>query len=138
MKNKIKLALVLIFILLAEWSAIQAQSASSTSNQLTPGGQVVFGLQLPQETVLIQKVAGYRSYRIASEIKVIEQFFRTNFASAKDISITARTVGDVRVVIFEDKGQRVWSTIQLSGVAGWNNSYLIISTDTPSAIDEHR
>lgn len=136
MKNK-KLTLVTILVLLGVAEALRAQSAPPTPQQ-PPAGPMVLGVQLPQGATLIQKVAGYRSYRIPDEIKKVEQFFRTSFSNAKDIIITARTTGDVRVIIFEDKGQRAWSTIQLSGVVGGKNSYIVINTDTPTVIDEHR
>lgn len=136
MKNSGKLLLVLFFGA-ACLSVVHAQPHPPGSGQ-APAGQTVLGVILPSGAVLMQKTAGSRTYRIPDEIKNVEQFFRSNFSSVKDITITARTAGDVRVIIFEDKGQRAWSTIQLSGVVGGKICYVVMNTDTPSAIDEHR
>ncbi len=84
----------------------------------------------------MQMTAGCETYKIPMEVRSLEKYYQAVYPPTKDVKITARKIGSTYVVIYEDLGQRLWSTYQISGVVAGRNSYLIINGDAPATIDK--
>ena len=132
MRNYIKKLTIMVSVA----ALFVAESVAAPPAKTPPGPPTIYGAQLPVGAVRLQLIAGSASYKAPEEIRLVEKFYRGLYELSKDVAITERTVGGARMVVFEDRGQRPWSTIQISGVAGEKESFLIVCNDRPAQIDQ--
>ena len=135
--NKRKSALILLFsTLLIAWALIAV--AQHPEKEGKKGPPEAYGIIMPEESKPLQGIAGSVSFQIPDEISIVEKLFVEKFKSQKKIKTVGRTVGGVRIVIFEDRGHNPWSTIQITGITGKPYCFIIVSGDIPASIDAHQ
>lgn len=134
--NKRKSALILLFsTLIIAWTLIaHAQQPKKVEKN---GPPEAYGIIMPEESKHLQSIAGSVSFQVPDEIFIVEKLFMKKFESQKKIRAVGRTVGGVRIVIFEDRGHNPWSTIQLTGKTGKPYCFVTLNKDTPASIDAH-
>ena len=138
MNKKSFIVLSCSLIIIAIIATLQFVGVSAHAADEEEGPPTAYGVPVPSDATLIFKIAGGTGYKIRNEIKRSEKAYRKIFPASKNTAITARTVGDTRIIIFESRVRRDWSSIQLTGIIGGRSSYIIISSDDPAVIDDHR
>jgi|GEM_PF-3977670 len=132
MANQMKQLIAAIFLV----ALFASRGLVAPAAKAPTGPPTIYGAQLPAGAEKLQIIAGSASYKVPEEVRQVEKFYRGLFESAKDVAITERTVGASRMVLFMDRGQRPWSTIQITGVVGERKSFLVICSDRPAQIDQ--
>ena len=134
MSSYVKQLTILVSIMVL----LVAESGAAPAAKPPPGPPSIYGAELPVGAERLQLIAGSASYKVPDDVRRVEKFYRGLFESAKDVAITERTVGGAHIVVFEDRGQRPWSTIQITGAVGDKVSFLIVCNDNPAQIDQFR